>query len=340
MKFTAPVEGLYLFGVTATTSELQLQSSSGPLASMHSDTGTSSTLATVLLREGETVQAIPGTAAGLSFLGTGLHSTSGLASVHVVSGTSSQPLSVENIRQPIIMQSHAKQGEQLSYEAATGCVQVHTGGTYMVSLTLSSDGPAYASLTIGSQVLGLGDDGQGQGMISNSAIVTLEPGDCVLPRLEPLSKIHGHDRWSQLVVATLPGDDDEAFSYGLSLPFWNPGLAPEPVGFDVPIHPNNNFHQGVFSIQEEDYNPRRFYLVLVHAFLASGSLTVELGDDVAWKSVAGGQADTTDRRMVSITTIVEMDNIWHRMRVTATGLLDEGDNRFATFSAARIGKLV
>ena len=283
----------------------------------------------------DTIQAQGGSASDLTFLGTGLHSAGAVSSAQAVSCTQSKELGYENFPQDIAMANVTGRGIHLAYEEASGCIRVVEQGTYLVGLTLSSNDSSYGSLHVEDTILGLGDDSQGQGMMSNSAIMQLDKDSCIKPQLEPLSRIYAGDRWTQLFAAAINTTD--VFSYALSQPCFN--QSPKVVPFDLPLHPNSLFSAGTFRVQQDvEFNPRRFYQVFVNAFLAQGEVVLELRDKQGrWQPVRKVQSDTRDRRMVSMMAIVEMDNDQSELRVTSTGLLDEGDHRFATFSGFRIG---
>ena len=338
MEFTAPESGLYMFAVTASTLSLQLMKGAEVVANMKSDIGRSNTFLSTMLTKDQVVKTSSASVDDLRFLGLGLHLTTG------VQGTSAAPLDVENTKQTIKMTDPHVKGSALTYEDS-GQVCVKEAGTYLISLTLGSKDTSYASLSIADTTLGLGTSSDGQNMMANSAIMQLNMGDCIKPQLEPLSQILEEGRSSQLIVFPVPEESSSnAFSYALSLPVWNKGK--EPVLFDVPLLAHDSFSTttGEFSVStEEEFNPRRFYLVLVHAFMSadpgvqdSGALELQRWDGSQWEVVGEAQA-STDRTMVSIITIIQMDNNKYKLRVVATGLLDEGDNQFATFSAFEIG---
>jgi len=313
------------------------------LAKMRSDSGTCSTIAITLLKQEDIIKASyldQSSDRGVSFLGTSLYSLNGADSAHAVSGTTSRELGEVNARQNIIMEDLIQLGTHLTYDEKTGCVQVEEEGNYLMGLTLSSNGSSYASLKVDDFTLGLGDDTHGQGMMSNSAIMHLQEGACIVPQLEPLSQIYGVGNWSQLFVTSIPDDSkSDAFCYGLSQPLFNENSAQVPFDFPILANPNFDSH-GSLTIADEDFNPRRFYLVFVNAFMASGTLTLELNDSDqdAWEAISEEVASSTARRMVSIMRIVEMDNFKNMLRVKSIGLLDEGDNHFATFCGMRIGQ--
>ena len=337
MEFSAPESGLYMFAVTASTKSLQLMKGAEVVADMTSDIGRSNTLVSTMLTKDQVVKTSSASVDDLSFLGLGLHLTTG------VQGTSAAPLDVENTKQTIKMTDYQVEGSALTYEDS-GQVCVKDVGTFLISLTLGSKDTSYASLSIADRTLGLGTSSDGQNMMANSAIMQLNIGDCIKPQLEPLSQILEEGRWSQLLVFPVPEGSSSAFSYALSLPVWN--KAKEPVLFDVPLLAHDSFSSttGEFSVStEEEFNPRRFFLVLVHAFMSaepgnqdSGLLELQRWDGSQWEVVGEVQA-STDRTMVSIITIVQMDNTKYKLRVAGSGLLDEGDYRFATFSACEIG---
>ena len=277
---TGPDTGLYLLGVSAASKDAELHDKTGEvLAKMHSDSGACSSIKILPLQQGDEIQAISQTSGSLRFLGTSLSAVNNAQYLHAVYGTASKHLNMENTPQSIIMMEHSKTGNDLTYDGTTGCIQVMEEGIYLMGLTLSSRGSTFASLSVGDISLGLGDDTEGQGMMTNIAIVELGKGDCILPQLEPLSQLYDEDNWSQIFVTSIPhGTREHAFSYGLSQPIYSQDS--KQVRFDVPILQNSDFQQtsGTFVIQDEMFNPRRFYLVFVNAFLASGTISLELGD--------------------------------------------------------------
>ena len=326
-QFISPEEkSLHLFGISSGSEIIELQNKSdNTIMKMQSDSGDSSSTMILLLEKDDKILIKNHEAPEkLSFLGTSLHSLKGF------SGTASKEMGVKNIPQNIYMTEHNQDGTK--YDNSTGCLNVDADGVYLIGLTLSSNEASYASLQVGDISLGLGDDTPGQGMMSNSAVMKLKKDECIIPQMEPLSQVHDGDKWSQLFVANIPEGDH--FCYALSETLYNENETPTQVNFDVDIFQNEHFESGIFSIKEKEFNPRRFYLILVNAFMAHGTLSLELGDDSDsgnWEVVGEVQVIPTDRRMVSVRKIVEMDNIKHMLKVQASGLMDEGDNHFATF---------